>query len=202
MKRNIFLTTLIILTSHSFSQDLNQYNSSYLYFDIGSLRNKYLYPITNIKYSFSTLSPFEVDMSVRLRSYGTLFIYSNSAYDLSLLAEYQIPINVHNIHVSAGLGMESQIRLTKDLRSDVKSGITPILSLNFELKYNLVEMNVACWSRLYSNGIGLTLMPELSFSLSKQISMYMRYEVSNYLIYNSMTNEWQKDLFIGTRIKI
>jgi hypothetical protein len=196
--RKYFIILFIIITCQiSYGQDKSIFSSHQLSVDFGSYRNRYLYPITDISYSSPLLNKVNLKFSARLRSYGTLYFFSKSAYDITPLAEYYFTKTLRPVYFSAGIGLDARLRLTHDERSDVTSSIEPFVSLAIHGNYKFLSIHAPLWTRFYSNGISLQLLPEADFKVSKRFSLFFRYEISYLTLYKTPTHEWRQDCFLG-----
>jgi hypothetical protein len=189
-----------LICQSSFGQEKNSFINHQLSVDFGSFRNRYLYPITNIQYSSPVLQKVNLKFSVRLRSYGTLYFYSKSAYDFTPLAEYYFIKTTKPIYFSAGIGLDTRIRIINDDRSETASSAEPIIRMTLHGNYKKFSFNTPLWTRFYSNGISFSLLPEASYQIGKCFSIFLRYELSYFSVYNLSTHEWRQDSFIGTHI--
>ena len=192
------LFVLIILPSYG--QEKDNLSKHQLSANFGSFRNRYLYPITDLKYSSALLKKVNLRFSARLRSYGTLFFYSKSSYDFTPLAEYYFTKKIQPFYFSAGVGMDTRIRLVNDERSEATSSSEPLISLTIYRNYKKLSFNIPFWTRFYSNGISFSLLPGASYQIGKRFSIFLRYELSSLSIYKVSTHELRQDCFIGTQI--
>lgn len=192
-----FLFTLISLTL--FGQKHHVFTNHQLSVDFGSIRNTYFYPITNIKYSSPILKKANFTYSARLRSYGSLFFFSKSAYDITPYTEYFFNTTKRPFYFSVGIGFDARIRLVNDNRSEAKSSIEPMICLTSYGKFKRFSFNVPLWSRFYSNGFSLTILPEASYQLNNRFSLFLRNEISYLTLFNISDREWRQDLFVGTQ---
>jgi len=183
-----------------FGQEKDNLSRHQLSVDFGSFRNRYLYPITDIKYSSPILKKVNIKFSARLRSYGTLFFYSKSSYDFTPLAEYYFGKAIKPFYFSAGVGLDTRIRLVNDERSEARSSAEPLISLAIHGNYKKLSFDAPLWTRFYSNGISFSLLPEASYQIGKRFSIFLRYELSYLSVYKVSTHEWRQDYFIGTHI--
>ena len=200
MIRFAFWVITFLHLSISFAQDKDNLSKHELSVDLGSFRNRYLYPITDLKYGSPLLNNINLKFSVRLRSYGTLYFFSKSAYDLTPLAEYYFSKTIKPIYFSAGIGLDTRIRLVNDKRSKATSSAEPFISLAIHCNYKKLSISTSLWTRFYSNGISITLLPEASYQIGKHFSIFLRYELSYLTIYKVSTHEWRQDCFIGTHV--
>lgn len=199
-KQFSIILPLLLLCQLSFGQEKDTLLKHQLSIDFGSYRNRYLYPITDIKYSSPVYKKINLKFSARLRSYGTLYFYSKSAYDFTPLAEYYFTKTIKSFHLSAGAGLDTRIRLVNDVRSEATSSAEPLFSLTMYGNYKKLSFNTALWTRFYSNGISFALLPELSYQIAKRFSFFARYEISYLTIYKASIYEWRQDCFVGTHI--
>jgi hypothetical protein len=165
--------------------------------DLGSYRNRYIYPISHLRYSSPLLKKVNLKFSGRIRSYGTLFLFSKSAYDFTPLVEYYFISKNQNLGFSAGAGIDARIRLVKDERSEAVSSAEPLLSFAMRGRYNKFSFSAPVWTRFYTNGISFSVLPEASYSIGKHCSLFVRYELSYLNVYRGLTREWRQDSFIG-----
>jgi hypothetical protein len=199
MKKYLSIILFSICQS-SFGQEKNSFSNHQLSVDFGSFRNRYLYPITDIQYSSHVFQKVNLKFSARLRSYGTLYFYSKSAYDFTPLAEYYFTKTIKPLYFSAGIGLDTRIRIINDDRSEATSSAEPIISMTLHGNFKKLSFNAPLWTRFYSNGISFTLLPEAFFQIGRRFSIFVRYELSYLTIYKASTHEWRQDNFIGTRI--
>jgi hypothetical protein len=196
-----YLTVIsFLICQSSFGQEKNSFTNHQLSVDFGSFRNRYFYPITDIQYSSPVLQKVNLKFSARLRSYGTLYFYSKSAYDFTPLVEYYFAKTIKPLYFSAGIGLDTRIRIINDDRSEATSSAEPIISMTLHGNFKKLSFNAPLWTRFYSNGISFTLLPEASFQIGRRFSIFVRYELSYLTIYKASTHEWRHDNFIGTRI--
>ncbi len=199
--RKLFPLVLFVLSfSSSYGQGNENLSKSQLSVDFGSFRNRYLFPITDIRYTSPVLKKVNLKFTGRLRSYGTLFFYTKTAYDFTTLAEYYFVKQGKPIYFSAGVGLDTRLRLLHDERSEAKSSVEPLISLAVHGTNKKLSFNVPYWTRFYSNGISFTWLPETAYRVGKRFSLFLRYELSYLSIYKESTHEWRRDCFIGTHI--
>lgn len=196
MKKFILNSFLFLVVSSSFSQkdDLNNHELS---FDFGSYRNRYAFAMTNITYATPLFSKFNLKASARLRSYGTLYFYSNSAYDFSPQLNYYSVKEPTKFYFSAGIGCDVRLRLVNDERSLAVSSAEPIVQVGIHSQLSKFNFHLPIWSRFYSNGLSITALPEVNFQVSKRIGIYLRDEVGLLSIYQNGGHEWRHDIFVG-----
>lgn len=190
-----FIVFFVALAPSSHAQDRDDVITHKISLDFGSMRNRYLYPFTNVRYTSPLLQKVNLRFSLRLRSYGTLFIFTKSAYDFTPMAEYFFTKKAKPICFSAGLGMDMRVRLVKDERSSAVSSAEPLVSLGMFTQYKKFRLTLPLWTRFYSNGISFSLLPELSYQINK-VSLFFRYEISTLNTYAGV-QEWRNDSFVG-----
>lgn len=189
-----------------FAQEMNTFTNHQVSVDVGSYRNRYFYPITDVQYSSPLFTKANLKFSARLRSYGTLFFYSADAYDVTPLVEYFFsppalgvsPISeAVRFTCSAGLGVDARIRLVRDIRSDAVSSVEPLLSVTLRCYSHKISFQTPLWTRFYANGISFTVLPEVSYRIVEGCSLFLRYELGYLMLYQSIAREWRSDVFIG-----
>jgi hypothetical protein len=200
MRKLLSFILFISVIFPSFGQKADNLSKHQLSLDFGSFRNRYLYPMTDLKYNSPLLKKINLKFSARLRSYGTLFFYSKSSYDFTPLAEYYFTKTIKPIYFSAGVGIDTRIRLVNDERSEATSSAEPLISFSIHGNYKKFSFNTPLWTRFYSNGISFSLLPEASYQIGKCFSIFLRYELSYLSVYKVSTHEWRQDSFIGTHI--
>ena len=137
----------VYVISFSHAQENKQLKST-ISTDFGSYRNRYLYPITNIIYTTSLRN--ELLFYSRIRSYGTLFYFSKTAYDITPILEYKL-LNKTTCKLFVGIGSDMRIRLEKDSRGTQVSSIEPLVSINTSFHQTNWILNTPLWTRLYNN---------------------------------------------------
>jgi hypothetical protein len=197
MKKLLFLVLLNFIAADIAAQETNAFEQQTLSFDLGTLRNRYIYPTTNLNYTSPLLQKFPVRFSLRLRSYGTWLIFSRSAYDATPLAEYIFSRNAQRLNFGAGIGLDARLRFVNDERSDAASSAEPLISLAAYGNFNRFSFKLPLWTRFYSNGIALTVLPELAWKAGKRTAVFFRWEESLLRIYNNRSQEWRNDCFLG-----
>jgi hypothetical protein len=198
MKINSLVMMLLCIISLSYAQEKQQVKST-ISTDFGSYRNRYLYPITNVTYTNSLRK--ELLFSARIRSYGTLFYFSKTAYDLTPIIEHSL-INNSNWKLYAGLGADLRLRLEKDRRGTQATSMEPLLSISPYFYRSKLIFKTPLWTRFYTNGIGFTLIPEIKYQFHSQWSVYGRYELSYFTNYQQDNYQFQRDCFIGIQKRI
>ena len=197
MRIYFILLFTIIVCKFSYGQEKSIFSNHQLTVDFGSYRNRYLYPITDINYSSSLLNKVNLKFSARLRSYGTLYFFSKSAYDITQLAEYYFTKTIKPVYFSAGIGLDARLRFIHDERSEANSSVEPFISLAAHGNYKFFSIHAPIWTRFYSNGISLQLLSEADFKVSKRFSVFFRYEITYLTLYKTPTHEWRQDCFLG-----
>ena len=151
MKKHLTIIIFTYILHPVFGQEKDNLSKHQLSVDFGSFRNRYLYPITNLKYSSPLLQKVNLKFSTRLRSYGTLFFYSKSSYDFTPLVEYYFTKTIKRIYFSAGVGLDTRIRLVNDERSDATSSAEPLISLSIHHCRLVIFLNIQISRCLYFN---------------------------------------------------
>jgi hypothetical protein len=184
----------ILLTVFSLQGWTQNTPKSSISIDFGSFRNRYLYPITNIRFQSSAKENFTY--TLRLRSYGTLYFFSQTAYDFTAIGEYKL-ISKNSFALTSGVGFNTRIRLDKDKRGAQENSIEPILAITPKFQWKKFNFNIPLWTQFYVNGIGLTLLPEIHYFFNQKWSVYGRYELSYLQQYNATNHQFQQDCFVG-----
>ena len=193
MKFKSLVTTLLCIISLSYAQEKQQGKST-ISTDFGSYRNRYLYPITNVTYTTSLRN--ELLFSARIRSYGTLFYFSKTAYDITPILEYKwVDKSVWKLY--AGIGADLRLRLEKDRRGTQVTSMEPLVAISPYFYRSKWILKTPLWTRFYTNGIGFTLLPEIKYQFHVKWSMYGRYELSYFSNYQQDNYQFQRDCFIG-----
>jgi hypothetical protein len=196
MKRVLFIIMAFFCCALT-AQDKNYLDHHELSLDFGSMRNRYIYPITNIRYTSPLFLKEKLKCSLRLRSYGSWYLYSPSAYDLSPLLEYFFEHDKDRYYYSAGAGLDTRLRFIHDERSAAQSSAEPFISLAAHFKMKRFVQHYPLWTRFYSDGISFTWQPELNFELGKKVFLMGRYELGFIKLYSHPSHEWRHDFFIG-----
>lgn len=191
---SLFFNTFIGI----YSQE-NQWDKSTISTDFGSYRNRYLYPITHLKYTSSVWKEYR--LTFRVRSYGTLYYFSKTAYDITPMIEYKL-IDRQNWKIYAGVGSDVRLRFEKDKRGTQQSSIEPIISISPYFYKTKWTFNSPLWTRIYSNGIGLTILPEIHYQFDYQWSVFGRYELSYFAMYRTNNYQFRQDCFIGIQKRL
>lgn len=200
MRRLLTLVLLVSVISPFCGQVNGNLSKHQLSLDFGSFRNRYFYPITDVKYSSPLLMKDNLRFSTRIRSYGTLFFYSKSAYDFTPVVEYYFTKTSKPVYFSAGLGLDTRLRFVNDERSEARNSAEPLLSFTFHGNHKKLSFNSPFWTRFYSNGISYSLLPESSFQIGNRFLIFLRYELSYFSVYKVSTHEWRRDCLIGAHI--
>lgn len=190
----------LLISAVNFAQENDFFTKQRISADFGSFRNRYLFPITNIKYTSPLIKRMNITFSGRLRSYGTLYFFTKTAYDFTPMAEYHFTQNNKSVYFTAGAGLDARIRLLKDERSTAESSAEPFLIIALHGNYNRLKFSAPCWTRFYTNGISLSVLPEIQYVFTEKISVFLRYELSYLKIYKNISHEWRQDSFIGTSV--
>ncbi|MCF6366264.1 MAG: hypothetical protein L3J35_08690 [Bacteroidales bacterium] len=200
MKKLIFTFLFCFILLPMFGQEGNVLQKHQLDFDFGSYRNRYLYAVTDLKYISPLSRKANLNYSVRIRSYGTLFFYSKSAYDFTPFINYYFTNPIKPIYFSIGLGVDTRIRLVNDIRSEATTGAEPIISTTIHGDIKNASFNLSLWTRFYSNGSSFNLLPEFSYKIGSKISLFIRYELNYLKVYGISAHKWKQDSFFGMKI--
>ena len=197
MRKVLFLCFIVSNFIHA--QEQNSLTKNTISVDFGSLRNRYIYPKTDIIFTSSLIKSSAFRVSARLRSYGTLYFFSKSAYDVTPLVEYYFSKTEKPLYFSAGIGLDTRIRLVNDSRSTATSSVEPLLSLALHGNYKKVSYSLPLWTRWYSNGMAYTILPQINWNLSEKNALFVRYEMNYLRISKNVSSEWSQDLFLGLK---
>ena len=197
MRKLFFLCFIVSNFIHA--QEQNSLSKNTISVDFGSLRNRYIYPKTDIIFTSSLIKSSAFRVSARLRSYGTLYFFSKSAYDVTPLVEYYFSKTEKPLYFSAGIGLDTRIRLVNDSRSTATSSVEPLLSLALHGNYKKVSYSLPFWTRWYSNGMAYNILPQINWNLSEKNALFVRYEMNFLRISKNVSNEWNQDVFVGLK---
>jgi hypothetical protein len=197
MKKILLLAIILWNSNLLFSQENRAFSQHELSVDFGSLRNRYVFPMTDIRYKTPVLSKIPFQFSVRMRAYGTLFFVSKTAYDFTPIAEYLFKKESSTYYFTAGLGFDSRLRFVNDIRSTATTSVEPLVALSANGNFEKWNFRTPLWTRLYSNGIAFTILPEASYRINENIGLFGRYEWSLLSFYGIKSHEWRRDLFVG-----
>ncbi len=197
MKKILLLAIILWNSNLLFSQENRAFSQHELSVDFGSLRNRYVFPMTDIRYKTPVLSKIPFQFSVRMRAYGTLFFVSKTAYDFTPIAEYLFKKESSPYYFTAGLGFDSRLRFVNDIRSTATTSVEPLVALSANGNFEKWNFRTPLWTRLYSNGIAFTILPEASYRFNENIGLFGRYEWSLLSFYGIKSHEWRRDLFVG-----
>lgn len=200
MKNALRIFVVLLFYQNIFGQEKNNFSNHEIGVDFGSYRDRYLYPITNINYRTPKLGKTNFLFSMRLRSYGTLYFYSKNSYDLNPIASYYFTTRTNLLNFSIGLGCEARIRLNHDIRSEAKSSAEPLIELAAYRNLKKFSFSLPLWTKLYNNGISITILPKASLLINSRISVFLYYELNYLKIYKIQAHEWTRDCFLGARI--
>ena len=197
MRKLIFLCFFASNFIHA--QEQNSLKKNNISIDFGSLRNRYIYPKTDIIFSSSLIKTSAFRVSARLRSYGTLYFFSKTAYDVTPLVEFYSSKTEKPLYFSIGVGLDARIRLVHDNRSTATTSVEPLLSLALHGNYKKVSYSLPLWTRWYANGMSYAILPQLNWKLNEKNAVFVRYEMNYLRISNNVSNEWSQDVFLGIK---
>ncbi len=199
MKKILLLLIVLWNAITLFSQESSAFSQHELSVDFGSLRNRYVFPMTDIRYKTPVLSKIPLQFSVRMRSFGTLFFVTKTAYDFTPIAEYVFKKQKSAYYFIAGLGFDARLRFLNDIRSTATTSVEPLVALSANGKFEKWNFRAPLWTRFYSNGIAFTILPEVNYNFNEKISVFARYEWSLLALYGGKSHEWRRDLFVGVK---
>jgi hypothetical protein len=197
--KKLLLFVLLCLPAATISAQETVFEQHTLSLDFGTLRNRYIYPTTNLQYTTPLLQKFPLRFSARLRSYGTWFVFTRSAYDVTPLAEYVLRRDAQRFCFGAGIGLDARLRFVNDERSEAASSAEPLISIAAYGNFNRFSFKLPLWTRFYTNGISFTVLPEVAWKAGKRTTVFFRWEESFLRIYNIEAQEWRNDCFIGAQ---
>jgi hypothetical protein len=197
VKKILLLLIVLWNANPLFSQESSVFLQHELSVDFGSLRNRYVFPMTDIRYKTPVLSKIPLQFSLRMRSYGTLFFVTKTAYDFTPIAEYVFKNEKSAYYFTAGLGFDARLRFVNDVRSTTTTSVEPLVALSANGNFEKWNFRAPLWTRFYSNGIAFTILPETSYKFNENIGVFARYEWSLLALYGGKSHEWRRDLFVG-----
>lgn len=206
MKKLLYISLTVLALNQVQAQNLinsdkrNFLQNHTVTVDIGSIRLKYPYAMTEIGYSSPLLKKVNLKFSGRIRSYGTWFFYSKSGYDITPTIEYYFTKKLKPVYFSVGVGLDTRIRLSNDERSKATTSAEPIIIGGIHGRYKNFTYSVPIWNRYYSNGISFSFLPEVAYQVSPRLSIFFKYELNLLALYKPSSFEVQQDCFIGTHI--
>lgn len=196
MKKALFLLALSLSVLAS-AQDNDALSKHHLSLDFGSFRNRYAFAINDVEYSTPSLTSYHVRFTTRLRSYGTWFLYSKIAYDITPIAEVVFSENTRPVYFTAGIGADIRLRILNDSRSEAMSSAEPLISVAANGALGKFNYRIPFWTRFYSNGISFALLPQPAWQFNEHWSVFLRYEITYLATYSGSTHEWRRDGFVG-----
>ncbi|MBK8807040.1 MAG: hypothetical protein IPO21_10485 [Bacteroidales bacterium] len=198
----LFINQIFANADYKISNKTSATKNHTIQISFGSFRNSYFYPMTNLGYQYEIINKHRFRTSANLRSYGTLFFFTKSAYDISQLTELNILHKKSNsLGLFLGLGIDCRLRLVKDERSTARSGVEPIISIVPEFQNEHILFRIPFQTAFYSNGLALRIIPEFGYNINKVWQLYISYGMSYYTIYQTKANEWRRDSFLGVRMR-
>jgi hypothetical protein len=197
MKRLLTCFVVLLCAVSSRAQEQHALNTHRIAADFGSYRNRYLYAITDLHYKSPLSEKLPLAFSARIRSYGTLFFFTKTAYDITPQLAYFFTREPKLFYLSAGAGVDARLRFSKDERSDAVSSAEPLVFVTAHSSWKKLRAGVPLWTRFYSNGISFSLQPEVAWQFSSHIAAFARYEWSYLRVYKNTTSEWRRDCFVG-----
>ena len=192
--RRLVLTLMALLTA-GMAMAQAAPSGACLSLDFGSVRNRYLYPINNVRFESGEVGGLPLRLSARLRCYGTWILFSRDAYDVTPLAEWKF--GKGPVQLAAGAGLEARLRLVNDERSHAESSVEPLVSVAGLFTKEKWSAQVPLWTRFYLNGISFTLQPEVAYHFAERWRCLARVETGCILLTSSAGSEWRFDSFVG-----
>lgn len=200
--KNMLIVFLLMVSGISNAQEKMQSQKS-IAFDIGSWRNRYWYPISEFQFRNDELFESNWAAEARYRSYGSWFLTGVKSVDVTLIGKNKIRFPQPGTLFWIGAGVDIRLRNNNDERSAEVNSAEPLFMLewakNITPKFHL---RVPFWSRWYSNGMSLTLLPTAEFYLNERWGLFTRFEGSWLNIRHQKDSEWRKDLFFGLRMQL
>ncbi len=197
MINRLLIFFALLIPEFTFAQESESLTQHKITFDFGSFRNRYAYAMNNVQYISPIFTAKHIRVSARLRSYGTWFVFSKIAYDLTPIAEIVFSETTRPLYFSAGIGADIRLRILNDERSEAVSSAEPLLSISANGQLGKFDYQVPLWTRFYSNGISFALLPEARWNFKQKWNAFLRYELSYLSIYGGESHEWRRDCFVG-----
>ncbi|MFM2018551.1 MAG: hypothetical protein RL007_2207 [Bacteroidota bacterium] len=201
MKKSASITFFVLMILAWFQPAFSQTDKHVISIDFGSYRNRYAFAMNNVRYDSPALTSKNISLHARLRCYGTWFLYSHIAYDITPWAEYPLLKNEDRVSLTAGLGADIRLRFLNDSRSEAVSSAEPLVAITSRIMINKFGIELPLWTRFYSNGISFAVQPQFQFDLSERLAVFARYELTYLTVYGGITSEWRQDSFIGASMK-
>lgn len=189
-KRCLYLVLIVMALSSAFAQGPS------VWFDLGSWRNQYAYPISEIG-AQSGVVYGNLRGSLRLRSYGTWALFSRSAYDFTPVIERCFVKGWDACGISMGAGIDVRMRLVRDVRSTAETSAEPLLTVAREYSKGPARLALPLWVRFYDNGTAISLLPRLSYQAYGPWKIFFLDEVSWLSTWTGSTSQWRHDIFLG-----
>lgn len=199
--KNLIVLLAILTSSTCVAQEKDALSQNKLSLDFGSFRNRYAFAINNVSYTSRIVTGINLRGNIRLRSYGTWFVFSKIAYDITPVAEIVFSDQTKPFYLSAGLGADIRLRILADERSSAENSAEPLLIVQANGTIGKFSYTVPAWTRFYSNGISIAVLPQFNWKFSKKCSAFLRYELAFLSVYGGSTKEWRQEDFIGLSLQ-
>jgi len=200
--KNVFIVFLVMFSCISNAQE-NTLGQKSLAFDIGSWRNRYWYPISELQFRNDEMFKSNWGAEARYRSYGSWFLNGVKSIDVTLIGKNKIRFPQPGTHLWIGAGVDIRLRNFNDERSAEVNSAEPLFMMEWKKIINpKFHLRIPLWSRWYSNGMSLSLLPTAEFYLNERWGVFTRFEGSLLNIYHQKDSEWRKDLFFGLRMQL
>jgi hypothetical protein len=201
MKKVLIL--LLFLSPCIVSAQENLHGDKSISFDFGSWRNRYWYPISDLQFRNNELFKSYWGIDMRFRSYGSWFLTGLKSMDFTMIGKLEFIQPNPGSRFWIGVGVDVRLRNNNDVRSSEVNSAEPLLMMEWQKEFgkNFV-LRVPLWSRWYSNGMSLTLLPAAEYNMNKRWCLFTRFEGTWLNIRHQKDSEWRRDLFFGLRMQL
>lgn len=165
---------------------------------LGTRVHRYPYPITDLSFRvfvFNNQALFDT----RLRAYGIKSIFGGKNYDLTAYIHKVWSLR-NDMTYYVGGGAELMLRINGDDRSQATSGVQPMVLFGSMYYSGKFSFNFPVWTKVYRNGISLSILPEPSYKITDKVQLFLRYELSVLALYNGTSHEWRHDALLGSYV--
>jgi hypothetical protein len=162
---------------------------------IGSIRNRYPYPVTDLIIKAPVLTD-RIGLYTRFRAYGIRSFANGHDYDLTAHMTYSWETKMGLI-TYAGAGTEIMLRFQNDDRSQATSGVQPMLVFGIKHLAMRSRIDIPFWTKFYANGFSVSILPEPAYQLTERFDIFLRPEVTFLAFYNGNGHEWRYDVMLG-----
>jgi hypothetical protein len=165
---------------------------------LGNFRPPYYYPIMDLGYrSPGLFAPLGLRLEMRMRSFGTFYLFNPASYDLGFMVTCDVLKNGPSAFL-LGAGLDWRLRFTRYLPP---GGIEPLIAVGARFELDRLELRPMLLSRLYADGLSLTLQPEALWNLGP-LSLSLRSELAFLYNYATTQNAWTWTNLAGIRLNI